>query len=70
MIYQVMILAMYIWDICDSTLSFSPIGVTCPGRGSWVISHDLTPDLSSVWEGGKFVWVIWFCANEVGPTIK
>ena len=38
--------------------------------GSWVISHDLTPDLRSVWEGGKFFWVIWFCANEVGSTIK
>ena len=23
---------------------FPPIGVTCPGPGSWVISHDLTPD--------------------------
>ena len=30
------------WFVC---FVFPPIGVTCPGPGSWVISHDLTPDL-------------------------
>ena len=31
----------------------------------------ILPQISVVvWEGGKFFWIIWFCANEVGSTIK
>ena len=31
--------------LCSVSFVFPPTGVTCPGPGSWVISHDLTPDL-------------------------
>ena len=33
------------WGSVFVCFCFPPIGVTCPGPGSWVISHDLTPDL-------------------------
>ena len=41
----------------------------------WWRVHGLFPMIlpqtsDAVWEGGKFFWVIWFCANEVGSTIK
>ena len=52
-------------------VSFFPsTGVTCPGPGSWVIFHDITPDLSCGLGRWQVFWVIWFCANEEGSTIK
>ena len=47
---------------------FPPTGVKCPG--SWIISHDLTPDLIFALGRWQVFLVIWFCVNEVGSTIK
>ena len=65
---SLVIIIIYFFGLIPNCLGPVPSAVWWRVHGLFPMILPQTSD--AVWEGGKFFWVIWFCANEVGSTIK